>query len=139
MILRLFFALFLILASCNSNVLVLHQQTMSPAYLASINVGSPDPRPPPKGEMVVAEWGISNMAMDRNPSLVINLLFKNYTTETLTFPICSRVGYEAIQVIGEEFKETGGLLAYKAEIITEDGQLYAEWQHQLWVNLIEMD
>ncbi len=133
------FCLLLFLTSCGSSALVLHEQRITPYYLASTHVGSPDPRTPPKGEMVVAEWWLSKQARDENLSLVINVLYRDFTTRTITFPIQSRIGYEVIQVVNEEFEETGGFLAYRAEIVTPSGEVFADWKHQLWVKLISVD
>ncbi len=51
----------------------------------------------------------------------------------------SRFGVETYSVLNKDFKKTGGFLAYRAEILTEDGEVYADWKHQLWVKLIDID
>jgi len=115
---------------------VLHQQKVDATYLASTNVGTPDPRKPPNGQMIVAEWWIPKKVLDCAPVLRLHILFRNYTQDCVEFPIRSRAGYETYSVLNEDFKETKGLLAYKAEIVTCDGDVYCKWKHQFWVQLI---
>ncbi len=67
------------------------------------------------------------------------MLLHDYSQDCVEFPINSTVGYETYSVLNCEFKETGGLLAYKAEIIDSDGEVLAEWTHQLWTELITID
>lgn len=134
-----FLVLFFALAGCEQAALVLHQQKVSPIYLASTNVGSPDPRIPPNGQMIVAEWWIPAKIRDLNPILRLHILFQDFTQTCVEFPIRNRVGYETYSLINDDFKKTGGFLAYRGEIVTADGQVYADWEHQLWVRLIEIE
>ncbi len=135
----LLFVLFFALAGCGRTALVLHQQKVTSAYLASTNVATPDPRTPPNGQMIVAEYWLPSKVRDLCPILRIHILFCDCTQTCVEFPIHSRVGYETYCVLNSEFKKTGGFLAYKAEIITGDGELYADWEHQLWVKLIDIE
>lgn len=128
----------LIFASCEQSALVLHQQKISPTYLASTNIGSPDPRTPPNGEMIIAEWWIPASVRDRDPILRIHILFQDFTETIVEYPIHSRAGYETYSLLNKEFKKKEGFLAYRAEIVTSDGHVYADWSHQLWVKLIDV-
>lgn len=67
------------------------------------------------------------------------MIYKNHTEKTLVYPIENRLGYEVYSLLDKDYDETGGLLTYKADIITSDHQIYREWKHQLWVNLITLD
>jgi hypothetical protein len=131
--------LFFSLCGCDRGLLVLHQQKITPAYLASTNVATPDSRTPPNGQMIVAEYWIPAKIRDQNPILRIHILFQNFTQTCVEYPIYSRAGYKTYCILNKDFKKTGGLLAYKAEILTSDGQVYTEWEHQLWVRLIDLD
>lgn len=135
----LFLFFFLVLMGCERAALVLHQQKISPTYLASTNVGSPDPRTPPNGEMIVAEWWLPAKVRDGDCRLRIHILFQDFTETVVEFPIRSRVGYETYSVLNKDFKKTGGFLAYRGEILTGDGEVYTDWQHQLWVKLIDVN
>lgn len=132
--------LFLVLLTgCQQRVLYLYQQKVDPKYLASTNVGSPDPRTSPKGQMIVAEWWLPGWVMDYDPVLKLDVLFRNYSEDHVEYPINTRIGSKTYWVINKEFTETKGPLAYKAEVVTSDGEVVASWQHQLWVRLIEID
>lgn len=133
------FLLLFLASGCQRAALVVQQQKIGASYLASTNVGSPDPRIPPNGQMILAEWWVPRRIVDQHPTLRIDVLFCNYTQDCVEFPINSTVGYETYSVLNKEFKETGGLLAYKAEIIDCDGDVLADWKHQLWVELITAD
>ncbi len=133
------FLLLILCAACGRPTLVLQQQQISPNYLASTNVGTPDPRTPPKGQMIVAEWFVPRRIVNEEPTLRLSILFHNYTQDCVEFPIRSTVGYETYSVLNRDYKESGGLLAYKAEIVTCDGEVLADWKHQLWVELITID
>lgn len=137
--LKVLFLILLISAGCGRPRLALQQQQITPAYLASTNVGTPDPRTPPKGQMIVAEWFVPRWVVNESPILSIDILFENLTEDRVEFPITSTVGYETYSVLNKQFKETGGLLAYKAEITNTEGEILAEWKHQLWVKLITVD
>ncbi len=131
--------LFVFLVGCQQKVLYLYQQKVDPKYLASTNVGSPDPLTPPKGQMVVAEWWLPSGVIDTSPVLRIHVLFRNYSEDCVEYPIHSRVGSKTYWIVNKDFTETGGPLAYRAEIVSGDGELIAEWQHQLWVRLIDIE
>ena len=118
---------------------MLHQQKVSPAILASTNVGSPDPRTPPNGQMIVAEWWIPKRILEYDPMLKIHILFHDFSETCVEYPICRRFGYKTYSILNDDFKKTGGFLAYHAEILTCDGEVYADWKHQLWVKLIKVE
>ncbi len=135
----LLFLVFILFASCQQGTLMVHQQKVSPTFLASTNIGSPDPRTPPNGQMIVAEWIVAPRVLQSDPMLRLQVMFRDYTETTVDFPIHSRAGYETYSILNKEFKKTGGFLSYKAEILTGEGQVVANWTHQLWVKLITVD
>ncbi len=119
----------------------MRRQKVDNTYLASTHVGSPDPRQecPPCGQMVVVEWWVPRELLCCNPKVCLHLLFWDFTDRTVVFPIDRRIGYETYFVIGEDFATTCGLISYKAEIVTEDGSIFRDWKHQLWVDLIQIE
>lgn len=140
MILRpLLFLFLIVLFGCNQAALVVQQQKVSSSYLASGNVGTPDPRTPPNGQMILAEWWVPGSLLAYNPSLKIDVIFNDFSTTQAEFPIHQRIGFETLAVLNEQFKKTGGFLAYRVEIVTDTGEVYADWTHQLWVKLIDLD
>ncbi len=136
-----FFLLFLFLVGCKKYDLSVSQHLINREYLASTHVGTPDPcqECPPTGDMLSVEWVIPRELLGENPEVVLHILFKNYTEETLYFPIKERASYVTYYLLDDDYEEKEGIFAYKAEIVTEDGEIYREWKHQLWVNLITLE
>lgn len=135
-----FFCLFFFLASCGRYVDV-RRQKINARYLASTWVGSPDPCKdnPPLGEMLIIDWQVPRKRVAENLQLKLYVIYWDNEEKVYTWPINRWKGYETFCVLDEEFVRTGGLLTYRAEIVTEDGCVYRDWKHQLWVNLIKMD
>ncbi len=137
-----FFCLFLlVLAGCQKYGLVLHQQRVDASYLASTNIGSPDPRQkcPPSGQLLIVEWWVPSWVVRADSYVRLHLVFRNHTEEFVEFPINRRLGYETYELYSDDLAEKGGFMTFKAEIITGDGEVFREWKHQMWVNLIQMD
>lgn len=111
---------------------------MDARYLASTNVATPDPRQlhPPVGQLLVLDWRVSNEIFIKKPHIILDLIFWDYTTREVHIPIKRRMDYTSYRVVNEDYDKTGGVLTYKARIVTEDGEVFREWKHQLWVNLI---
>lgn len=133
------YLLFFIFTGCGQGALLLYQQKIDPSYLASTHVGSPDPRIRSQGQMIVAEWWVPRSLLDRDLFLRIDILFRDFTKAVVEYPIKKSIGYETYCLLDKKFEQTKGFLSYKAEIITEDGKVYAQWQHQLWVKLITIE
>jgi len=133
--------LLLILAGCSKYFLTVRQISVTPNSLASSHVGSPDPRQntPPVGQKLVIDWVIPSEILTQEPKVVLSLVFKNHTEVKKTYPIYYRSGYVVYTLLDEEFYQTGGLLTYRAEIVTGDGEVYRDWKHQLWVSLIHLE
>ncbi len=130
----------LLFSGCGHYVEV-KRQKINAGYLASTSVGSPDPRQenPPLGEMLIIDWQVPLHLITKNPKLKLYVIYWDNEESEYAWPLKRWKGYRTFSVLNEEFVHTGGLLTYRAEIVTEDGKVYREWKHQLWVNLIKMD
>jgi hypothetical protein len=131
----------LLLAGCRKYDISVVQQSVNSSYLASSHVGTPDPRQahPPEGEKLSVEWRIPTRILDLHPQLLLHLIFWDYTEKTVAYPLNRSFGWVTYSLLGEEFKKTQGILTYKIDIVTEGGDIYREWKHQLWVNLIKVE
>lgn len=138
---RFCFLFFILLASCEKYYVSVRSIPVNASYLASSHVGTPDPRQatPPVGQKLVIDWSIPPEMLAAQPKIVLHLLYKNHTEKEVVHPITCRGGYMVYSLLDGDFAETKGLLTYRAEIVTEEGQVYREWKHQLWVNLITLD
>lgn len=130
-----------LLTGCDKYYLSLRQMPIDVSYLASSHVNTPDPRrlDPPRGQKIVLQWAVPPELLEKKPQIVFHMIYKNHTEKTVIYPIESRLGYEVYSLLDKDYDETGGLLTYKADIITSDHQIYREWKHQLWVNLITLE
>jgi hypothetical protein len=121
--------------------LSLRQVPVDATYLASSHVGTPDPRKahPPHGYKIVIQWAVPPEILEQDPQILFQVIYKNHTEKTFVYPIESRLGYEVYTLLDEEYDKSGGILTYRAEIMTPDKKVFREWKHQLWVNLITLD
>ena len=76
--------------------------------------------------------------LKKHPEIVIDLIFWDYSTKKVSFPIKHGMGYVSYSLLDEEYEKTGGILTYKVDIVA-GGKVYQEWKHQLWINLITID
>jgi hypothetical protein len=84
-------------------------------------------------------WHVPNTILCQNPYVRLHLIYWDYTEAEFCYPITSRLGYANYTLLNSEFCAKKGVLTYSAEIVTECGEIYKEWKHQLWVNLIRLD
>jgi len=133
-------AVLLLLVGCRKYYVSVSQQWVDARYLASTHVNTPDPRQanPPVGQMVMMDWRVPKAILDKKPYIQLKVIFWNYTEKVLCFPVHQRMGWVTYQLLNEEYNAVDGILTYKAEIITEDGEVFCDWKHQLWVNLITL-
>lgn len=129
------------LASCEKYYLSLRQLPVDASYLASSHVHTPDPRQdhPPHGQKIVLRWSVPPELLDKKPQIVFHVIYKNHTEKAFVYPIESRMGYKVYSLLDQDYDETGGLLTYRADILTPDHRVYREWKHQLWVDLITLN
>lgn len=129
------------LPGCRQYYLSICQEWVDVRYLASNRVSTPDPRleHPPIGQMLILDWRIPKEIFKKKPEIVLNLILWDYTTRQIKIRIKRRMDFATYRLLNEEYEKTGGILTYKAEIVTEDGEVFREWKHQLWVNLITIN
>jgi hypothetical protein len=130
----------ILLCGCEKYHVSVRQLHVDPTYLASMHVGTPDPRKahPPIGQKLIIDWTVPPEMLAQDPKLVMYLIYKNHTEKEVSYPILYRNGTHVYSLLNEEFEQTKGLLTYRAEIVV-DGKVYKDWKHQLWVNLITLE
>jgi hypothetical protein len=131
----------LLLAGCGKYYLSVQQQWIDINYLASTQVRTPDPlrANPPLGQMLIIDWKIPRELLKEKPYILLDLIFWDYTTHTLKIPIEHQMNYTTYELLDQEYEKKGGILTYKAAIANQDGTLFRESKHQLWVNLIRIE
>lgn len=140
---RIFLFLFLVvlLPSCQKYYLTIYQESIDQKSLASTYAETPDPRQknPPLGKELIIEWQIPKELLKENPSIHLEIIYRDYSEAHYIYPISYKGGYVVYSLLGEEYKKTKGFLAYKAEIQTRDGKVFRSWQHQFWVKIIRLE
>jgi hypothetical protein len=131
----------LISGGCHGKHLSVCQQLIDRNYLASTHVRTPDPKQdnPPFGQLIIVNWWIPERVLENHAVLKIDIVYWNYTQETIAIPLTKRWGHHQVFLLDKEFEEKKGFLTYRAFVETQDGEVFAEWKHQLWVNLITID
>ena len=130
-----------VLPGCKQYYLSICQEWVDVRYLASTHVGTPDPRQlhPPLGQKLIVDWRVPLDIFKKKPVIVLDLILWDYTTRQIRIPIKRRMDFATYRLFNEDYEKTGGILTYKAEIVTEDGKVFREWKHQLWVKLITVN
>lgn len=129
----------LFLTACSKSYLTVERQRVGRSSLASTFVQSPDPlqKNPPKGQRLLIKWRLPSSEFADPLTLKLRLIFKNYAEELFQKSIESENGIIVYELLGDRFRDTGGFLTYRAEIINKEGDVVKSWQQQLWVELIE--
>lgn len=127
-------------SSCSRYYLTIEKERLSKDSLASSTIGSPDPRlaNPPLGERLIIEWYIPKDLISKHPKVVLDVIYWNYTEQTIEFALDRNLGYKTLDLEGKDFEQKQGYLAYKAKLITDDGKCFRVWKHRMWVNLIDV-
>jgi hypothetical protein len=138
----LIIATLLLCAACNNRYYVgVYQQKVDGSSLASTGAGTPDPKQkhPPFGQMLVVEWQLPKDYLAQNPLVRLDVIYWDNVERSYVWPINDRKGYEILKILDEEYEKTGGILTYRARVMNEEGEIYREWRHMMWVHLITLD
>lgn len=114
------------------------QKWIDPNYLASSQVSTPDPRQahPPLGQMLILNWRLPSEVFEQQPEVVIDLILWDYTTRQVRLPIHHPMDFATYRLVNDDYEKSGGILTYKAQVVTSKGESLYEWKHQLYVDLI---
>lgn len=132
---------FLFLSGCFSYGITTKREIIDRDTLASTFIESPDPRQldPPHGEEITFFWNLPSFSKEDSPSLVLTFLYRNYQKHIYRHPITNRKGSFAFSLLDPMYRETKGILTYRAQVVTKQGKVLATWQHQLWFHPIEVN
>lgn len=133
------FTICLFLVSCSGPSLNLRQEAVTPKSLASIKIGTPDYRKSccDVGQALHIDWRLPKCASLDSSCLRLKVIYCNNTYDIFLIRLCEREGEMIYELAGDELKEKGGLLAYRAELLGP-ASIYSCWEHQLWVEPQDM-
>lgn len=117
---------------CEAGLLKARREYLSPEFLASERVDTPDPRRLLfVGEELLLFWKLPAL----RGNLHLSLLFQNCEREEMTFSIAGRAGVSRYRLLNDAFTLKGGIVAFKAELL-QDGQVLETYQDPLWAEPI---
>ncbi|HEY2811050.1 MAG TPA: hypothetical protein VGJ00_06665 [Rhabdochlamydiaceae bacterium] len=137
----LFILIALLGSGCGKYYLSVQQQWIDVNYLASAQINTPDPEKanPPAGQMLIIDWRVPQSLLKQKPQVLLDLIYWDYTTKTIAIPVKGTMNYTTYSLLNQEYEKKGGILTYKAQIVTDEGKVFKESKHQLWVNLINVE
>lgn len=126
--------------SCQKYSLHVTKLSLNQKSLASSFTKTNDPRLNSglEGEELVIQWALSRENFCKVKGLVLDIIYKNFETEKVFYPIETKVGMQGFFVLGEKYNKTKGLLTYKAEIVDEDMVPITSWTQKMWFNLLKI-
>jgi len=128
-------------SSCTFHRLDIQTQYLTPDYLASFHIGSPDPHlyDPLLGQRLLIQWSLSSEEVrDNDLSLFLKVRFRNHQEQEVVVPIRSKRGTYLFRVNSALYCQTRGILTYYGEI-RSPSSVFAEWVHPLWTPLIRFN
>ena len=128
-------------SSCSHPALWVRSRYLLPQDLASVYVGTPDPRKlsPPFGQQLSLNWSLPKEVLAcQEVSLKLILRFRNREQVELLYPLSLPKGRIEYRLLNEEYCLQGGILTYRVELLA-DGELIEEWRHHLFAEWIELD
>lgn len=135
-----FFAQCVLICSCSSSRVVVDRYPILKEDLPSYYIESPDPalEDPMKGQVLVCRYQIKSFDQKMVPYLLLlRVIYKNLDEETHSVAIYSSNGEVDFEILGEKYEATRGVLTYRADLITADGALVADFKHRLWFEIIQ--
>lgn len=137
-----FFAFCAVLSSCSSSKVVVERYPIVPEDLPSYYVESPDPelKNPIIGQVLNCRYRVKNPDKNKMPYfLILKVIYKNLDEEIKSVTIFKEEGSFEFPVVGEKYEATGGVLTYRADLTTFDGEEVANFKHRLWFDLISFE
>ena len=134
-----FLFLGLALVGCSKATIQVDRYVVLPSDMPSVYIDSPDPKKenPSFGQVLNVRYRIKKLDNNSWPYMVLlKVIYKNLEEESFSYSIGHLEGSFEFLVLDEKYENTGGILTYKAEIFSFDGEEIAQFKHKLWFDLI---
>lgn len=124
----------ILLPSCSNQSLNIRQEAITPKSLASLTLGTPDPRKEccEVGQALHISWNLPKCAPCENTCLRLKVMYFNNTYDIFLIRLPEKSGDMIYELSGCNLEEKGGFLTYHGELLGPNS-VYAYWKHQLWV------
>lgn len=127
------------LTSCMTEVLTVHMDYVSHSHLASTYVNTPDPQLEHAfaGQRLIISWWIPLHDQGCGPfEIRLKLRYGNREEAATVIPFKGRQGWYVYALTNEDYFEKKGIQTYHVQLYAGE-KLIEQWQHQLWVQLVE--
>lgn len=131
-------ALCLLTCSCTIQRLRAHTEYRTIQRLASIHVGTPDPRilTFQEGQQLVVSWNLCpNFSSYSTVWLDIYVRYGDHTDYSFQVPLDKKMGRYIYSLLGDEYCSKQGIESYRVDLFA-DGILLDQQLHPLWVERI---
>lgn len=135
----LFLSLFLTVA-CSGRLYIRHER-VDKNYLASVHVGTPDPRQknPPDGQRIIINWDFPKTIFEKDLTIHLTVRFWNQNEENINFHLRRKRGDKSFYFPSGEQERFKRILTYRAEVVTKTGEVIEVWRHHFWTKKIDVD
>jgi hypothetical protein len=130
------FTIFLLfLTGCTRHYFYAQKEKIDKSFLASSHILSPDPRQanPPEGESLLIRWDFPLSVFNENLTLQVKVRFYNTEEEVVIRPIIRKRDSCSL------FFPHQQILTYLIQALSDKGEVVSEWEHQFWVEWIDID
>lgn len=135
------FLLLLLVTGCGSQRLSVCSEYLDERYLASFHCDTPDPYLHCFfGEQLIVNWCVPERYIEEcGATLHLAIRFRNRTVNRIVVPITRPRDTYIYRIVCDEYCSSGGILTYKAEIVSREGAILDQWCHHIWVEFITFD
>jgi len=127
-----------VLSGCATTELGVRRLPLKAEYYASTFARTPNPSPDANeaGERLYVDWRIPFKMDPKDFEVVLSVVYKDLSEETIRKPLTGRVGGFNFPLVGDKFKKTKGFLTYKADLIDKNGIVADSWEQAMWVKVL---
>ncbi len=137
-----FILICLILVGCTTSHVTVNRYPVLPQDLPSAYIESPDPmlKNPLIGQVLDVRYRVKHLEKEKIPYLLIlKVIYKNLEEETISHAVFNEKGSFEFSCVNDTYESTGGILTYRADLTTFDGEVIAAFKHKLWFELITFE
>ena len=116
----------------------MQQEWVTPQFLASSHVHTPDPRQEEfvSGQRLLVGWDFPKSLFCQDLLLIVTVRLWDQTERIFTYPVLYRRDAVAFWLPGPEKEKR--ILTYLIEVVNRDNEVIETWEHQFWTELIDI-
>lgn len=136
-----YFICLMFFSSCQKHQMHVTSIKIDKSSLASSFSAAKDPRQQvsAKGQQLYIQWNLPKKYNKMPISLELDIIYNNQTHETIVYDVIASEKKLSFFLLGERYRETKGIMTYKACLKTQNGRIVQHWKKSSWFNLIQLD